>query len=528
MKCDGRMPVCTRCSSTGTECEYVQSRRGYRGPKGKQLEQSEKGDAATSNGSDCTFNLLQNLQVPLPSAPSSFTDDTISIDRGFSNDDEGTYLIDLYYQFFHAAHPILIPRCIYLQDHGILPQHLRIVMRAIGCHFTTTDPQPYLTQAKVILDAKAADDAFKIQSLLILAIASFARFEREGGGNLLTQAVNIAQKIGLNHANYGLGEQTLLRESYRRTWWELYTIVGIVSLIMPFGLKLDIAWNLPLPCHCEEYNNGQTSQTKTLQEMQDRFLAEENLSWSSFAYKIEAIRILSNIIDLGNDPITSQSQIDAAATSIASFWMSLPETKRDVICRSGKTDEVLFCAHMLISLASICLHLPRSGMPGMRHFKTSCWTDRARIAAENTAIHKAAAIRAASKLTRLMSTGESTKTHTPCFACAVALAVAVQLPAYMEEVETVEAQMFKEQIQLAVSTLRQIGETWPIAYVVRAQVAQYTREVTGQLFPAINRPLYLESASTATDAILENREWLQELLQGTDSRMEDLMFQNRG
>jgi hypothetical protein len=262
--------------------------------------------------------------------------------------------------------------------------------------------------------------------------------------------------------------------------------------------------------------------------MQDRFLAEENLSWSSFAYKIEAIRILSNIIDLGNDPITSQSQIDAAATSIASFWMSLPETKRDVICRSGKTDEVLFCAHMLISLASICLHLPRSGMPGMRHFKTSCWTDRARIAAENTAIHKAAAIRAASKLTRLMSTGESTKTHTPCFACAVALAVAVQLPAYMEEVETVEAQMFKEQIQLAVSTLRQIGETWPIAYVVRAQVAQYTREVTGQLFPAINRPLYLESASTATDAILENREWLQELLQGTDSRMEDLMFQNRG
>jgi hypothetical protein len=111
-------------------------------------------------------------------------------------------------------------------------------MQAIGCHFTTTDPQPYLTQAKVILDAKAADDAFKIQSLLILAIASFARFEREGGGSLLTQAVNIAQKIGLNDANYGLGEQTLLWESYRRTWWELYTIVGIVSLIMPFGLKL--------------------------------------------------------------------------------------------------------------------------------------------------------------------------------------------------------------------------------------------------------------------------------------------------
>lgn len=522
------MPVCTRCSSTGTECVYVESRRGYRGPKRKQLEQPQNRDAATTNGSDFTFNLLQNLQVPLPPAPLSFTDDTISIDRDFSDDDEGAYLFDLYYHFFHTAHPIVIPRRIYLQDHGILPKHLRQVMRVIGYHFTTTDPEPYLTQAKEILDSQIPDNAFKVQSLLILAIASFARFEREGGGSLLTQAVNIAQKISLNDANFGVGEQALLRESYRRTWWELYTIVGIVSLIMPFGLKLDIAWNLPLPCHCEEYNNGQTSQTKTLQEMQNRFLAEGSFSWSSFAYKVEAIRILTNIIDLGNDSFISQSQIDAAATSIASFWMSLPANKRDVICRSGKTDEVLFCAHMLISLGSICLHLPRSGMQGIRHFKTSCWTDRASIAAENTASHKAAAIKAASKLTRLMSTGESTKTHTPCFACAIAFATAVQLPAYLEEIETSEAQLFKEQIQLAVSTLRQIGEIWPIAYVVRAQVAQYARGVIGQPLPAINRSLYLESAPTVTDAMLGNQEWLQELLQGTDSGMEALIFQNGG
>jgi Fungal Zn(2)-Cys(6) binuclear cluster domain/Fungal specific transcription factor domain len=522
VKCDGRIPVCTRCSSTGADCTYVESRRGYRGPKRKHLEQPPIGQTATSEGSDFTFDLIQSLQVPLPPATLSFTDDTISIDRESSDDDEGTYLIDLYYQFFHPAHPIVIPRRIYLQDYGIIPKHLSKAMRVIGCHFTTMNPEPYLKEAKEILDSKVPDDAFKVQSLLILAIGSFARFEREGGGNLLTQAVNVAQKIGLNDVNYGLGEQALLKESYRRTWWELYTIVGIVSLIMPFGLKLDTAWNLPLPCHCEEYNNGQPSQTKTLQDMQHRFLVEGSFLWSSFSYKVEAARILKNIIDLSSDPLTSQSQVDAAEISIASFWMDLPASKRDVISRSGKTDEVLFCAHMLISLGSVCLQLPRSGMQNIRHFKTSCWTDRARTVDENTASHKAAAIKAASRLTRLMSIGDSIKTHTPCFACAIAFATAVQLPAYMEENETSEVQMLKEQIQLAISTLRQIGETWPIANVVRAQVAQYAREIIGKPMLSVNRPLILESVPTSTDPMVGNQEWLQELLQG--SQMEDFIL----
>ncbi|KAI9281004.1 hypothetical protein BC943DRAFT_363206 [Umbelopsis sp. AD052] len=520
VKCDGRIPICTRCSSTGNECVYVESRRGYRGPKRKHLEQPSIGHAAP--GPDFTFDLLQNL--PVPTASLSYTDDTISIDRESSDDGESTYLIDLYYQFFHPAHPIVIPPRIYLQDHGVIPKHLSKAMRAVGCHFTTKNPEPYLHEAKEILASSEPDDAFKVQALLILAITSFARFERESGGNMLTQAVHVAQKIGLNDAHYGLGEQALLKESYRRTWWELYTIVGIVSLIMPFGLKVDIAWNLPLPCHCEEYNNGQTSPTKTLQDMQHRFLAEESFSWSSFSYKVEAIRILTNIIDLSGDPFTSQSQVDAAAISIASFWMDLPVSKRDVICRSGKTDEVLFCAHMLMSLSSICLHLPRSGMQSIQHFKTSCWTDKVRKVDENTASHKAAAIKAASRLTRLMSSGQSTKTHTPCFACAIAFATAVQLPAYMEENEPFVAQMLKEQVQLAISTLRQIGETWPIASVVRSQVAQYAREVIGKPVVPVNRPLTLESAPTAADPILGNQEWLQELLQGT--QMDDLMFQS--
>ncbi|KAJ2957755.1 hypothetical protein NQZ79_g6613 [Umbelopsis isabellina] len=528
VKCDGRMPTCTRCNATSAECAYVESRRGYRGPKRKQAEHLHTDDAITSSRPSFTFKLLQNLQAPSPASPVSFTDDTISIDRGFTNDDESDHLFDLYYHFFHVAHPIVIPRRIFLQNQGVLPEHLRQAMKVIGYQFSKTDLKSHLTKVKEMLFSSLPDDAFKVQSLLILAIAYFARFEREEGGDLLKRAVSIAQKIGLNLANYGEREQALYRESYRRTWWELYTIVGIVSLIMPFGLKLDIAWNLPLPCHCEEYNNGQTSRTKTPQEMLDRFLAEESFSWSSFAYKVEAVRILINIIDLSNDLFVPKSQVDAAATSIASFWMSLPVNKRDVICRSGKTDEVLYCAHMLISLGSICLHLPRSGMPGIRHFKTICATNRASIIAENAASHKADAIKAASKLTRLMSTGETTKSHTPCFACAIAFATAVQLPAYLEEDEVSDMQLYKEQIQLAVSTLHEISEIWPIASVVRAQIAQYAREVMGSSLPTLNRSLRLESAPTITDAILGNQEWLQDLLQGTDSGMEALLFQNEG
>lgn len=527
VKCDGRMPTCSRCNATSAECAYVESRRGYRGPKRKHVEQSQNGDAITSSAtsSNFTFNLLQNLQAPSPASPLSFTDDTISTDRDSINDDESAHLFDLYYHFFHPAHPIVIPRRIFLQNYGVLPKHLRQTMKVISYQFLKTDVQFHLTQAKEMLSTSKSDDAFTVQSLLILAISSFARFEREEGGDLLKRAVNIAQMIGLNNANYGEREDELFRESYRRTWWELYTIVGIVSLIMPFGLKLDMAWTLPLPCHCEEYNNGQISLTKTPQEMLDRFLAEGSFLWSSFAYKVEAVRILTNIIELSNDLFVSQSQVDAAATSIASFWMSLPVNKRDVICRSGKADEVLFCAHMLINLSSICLHLPRSGMPGIRHFRTICATNRAGIVAENAASHKAAAITAASKLTRLMSTGETTKSHTPCFSCAIAFATAVQLPAYLEEDGVSEMQLYKEQIQLAVSTLQEISEIWPIASVVRVQIAQYAREVMGSSLP-LSRSLRLESAPTVTDAILGNQEWLQDLLQGADSGMEALIFQN--
>ncbi|KAG2185718.1 hypothetical protein INT43_002153 [Umbelopsis isabellina] len=520
------MPTCSRCIATSAECAYVESRRGYRGPKRKHVGQSPHGDAVTSASPNFTFNLLQTLQAPSPTSPLSFTDDTISIDRDSNNEDDSADLFDLYYHFFHAAHPIVIPRRIFLQNYGVLPKHLRQAMKVIGYQFLKMGQQSHLTQAKEILCMPIPDDVFKVQSLLILAIASFARFEREEGGDLLKRAVDVAQKIGLNSANFGEREQPLFRESYRRTWWELYTIVGIVSLIMPFGLKLDIAWSLPLPCHCEEYNNGQTSLTKTPQEMLDRFLAEGSFSWSSFAYKVEAVRILVNIIDLSNDLFVSQSQVDAAATSIASFWMSLPVNKREVICRSGKTDEVLFCAHMLISLGSICLHLPRSGMPGIRHFKTICATNRAGIVAENAASHKSAAIKAASKLARLMSTGDATKSHTPCFSCAIAFATAVQLPAYLEEDELSEMQLYKEQIQLAVSMLQEISEIWPIASVVRTQIAQYAREVMGSSLPALNRSLRLESAPTVTDAILGNQEWLHNLLQGADSGMEALIFQS--
>lgn len=37
LKCDARMPICSRCQASQTECRYVQSRRGLRSRNSKGL-----------------------------------------------------------------------------------------------------------------------------------------------------------------------------------------------------------------------------------------------------------------------------------------------------------------------------------------------------------------------------------------------------------------------------------------------------------------------------------------------------------
>jgi hypothetical protein len=68
-------------------------------------------------------------------------------------------------------------------------------------------------------------------------------------------------EIGLNRMEYALinGENdSQLEESWRRTWWGMYTANGMMTAVNPgvqFRLK-DVVTDVPLPCENTQYFSG--------------------------------------------------------------------------------------------------------------------------------------------------------------------------------------------------------------------------------------------------------------------------------
>ena len=213
-----------------------------------------------------------------------------------------------------------------------------------------------------------------------------------------------------------------------------------------------------------------------MQEMADRVFAETPFNFSSGAYKVEATRIMRKVLALeANSFNVMNAQVETIDASIQSFLLSLPLHFREVVERDGKVDEVLFTAHMIIQWASIALHRPRSNLTFLHnHYRTACSSEESvGIPALSFQSHAAKAIRAANAISKLTAIQTAPALHTPCFACVIALSATVHLLAYTSQTNQSD---IKERLHLSVSALAAIGEVWPLASIVRAQVAQFARE----------------------------------------------------
>lgn len=235
--------------------------------------------------------------------------------------------------------------------------------------------------------------------------------------------------------------------------------------------------DVPLPGNSADYANGIWKPAPpSLSEMRDRLFSEAAYDYSSGAYKIEAARILGTVLDLDCDTFNvTNAQVETIDASIQAFLLSLPPTFRDVAEVEGKVDEVLFAAHMIINWASIALHRPRSNLAFVRnHYATACSSEETvGMPALSFQSHTSRTIRAANAISKLTAIQTSPALHTPCFACAIALSATVYLPAYTMADNKEE---IKERLHLSVSALAAIGAVWPLADIVRAQLAQFARE----------------------------------------------------
>lgn len=174
-------------------------------------------------------------------------------------------MIQLYYQNFHPSHPILLPRkALHTPLRHHLPRYLVSLTRYIGAHFypNPTFQESYARAADAARVAPDTDGPFKVQALLLLAIVDHAHGAEDRALLSLHAAISLALEIGMHRAGFAnthSRDSSLLAESWRRTYWELFVVDGLMAAMRdqaPFRLYTQPA-DAGIPCQEIVYNGVQ-------------------------------------------------------------------------------------------------------------------------------------------------------------------------------------------------------------------------------------------------------------------------------
>lgn len=117
------------------------------------------------------------------------------------------------------------------------------------------------TLRRHVLQDNSTKDGTFVQALFLLAIGLHIENDDEDSASVLTSAVALALELGLNRRDFAHinGENnSLLEESWRRTWWELFVIDGMMGGVnQKYNLQLMMVdMNVTLPCEEIDYAPG--------------------------------------------------------------------------------------------------------------------------------------------------------------------------------------------------------------------------------------------------------------------------------
>jgi hypothetical protein len=176
-------------------------------------------------------------------------------------------LLALYYEFFHAAHPCVLPRQslnTYSQERAIQP--LLLVLDYIGSLFSASTSSNSLHQGiqQYLADIRSRTcsiTGFDVQAVLLYSIAIYWCNEPDAGVELLDEAIRLALELGMNRREYAQENHQndpVLAESWRRTWWQIYiTDAHIAGSMHKFPFRCShIEMTVDLPCEELDYASG--------------------------------------------------------------------------------------------------------------------------------------------------------------------------------------------------------------------------------------------------------------------------------
>ncbi|KAJ5128032.1 hypothetical protein N7448_008811 [Penicillium atrosanguineum] len=507
LKCDGKTPVCSRCSLTGSECNYAKSRRGYKGPSKKRRAEPGSPDQLPLDPAvglvdvPVDWNLHGGFHytptmplsssgsaspglndMPVTMTPSRPTAGPLTPDSASSIGGDG-YLLDIYYTYFHSAHPILPPlRFLY---RGHFPHYLEQVMKFIAAHFTPAASSETYRPMVVAAVRDQAPSVEKVQALLLLAIVLHSRNERSEAGECLASAVDLAFDLGMHEATYAETASDLdpiRAECLRRTWWELFVIEGLLTAL---GVQRIYRTNLvppvvPLPCEERIYQDGLTPPLPpTVMQFDQRVFADEERDFSSYSYRIEAVRILGRVVATQEMVEGQQDHVEAIDARIASWFHHLPESKAELLRPDGSVDEIMFQATMIVNGASIYLNFPRSDLlssPAVASEVICGHHGPISVPAFSHHAHAMKAVKAASELSSLAAIRLPVERHTPFFICALTLSSIVQLAACSVKAGSMPDPS-RERIGLTIGVFKSLGRTWAISQSIMRQIKAVSRDV---------------------------------------------------
>lgn len=176
--------------------------------------------------------------------------------------------LDSFYHHFHASHPFVLPKDYLLRiakEGGIEP--LLAAIRWAGSLFIDVGQSRsslFDEAYRLIHNPQAHRDGFLIQAMMVIIVALDGSCQQEKAAEILGSVETLAIQIGLNTRQFAtLNGRSIpvLEESWRRTWWDLFIIDGMIAGVHRATnfLLFDIPADVALPCEEHQYLSGVSS-----------------------------------------------------------------------------------------------------------------------------------------------------------------------------------------------------------------------------------------------------------------------------
>ncbi|KAI0392254.1 hypothetical protein F5Y17DRAFT_460074 [Xylariaceae sp. FL0594] len=370
MRCDASQPACGRCSMEGKPCYYAKSRRGIRDPLKRSLI------------SDNTPPPLLHPFNPSAERPPGAQTVPNEVGKNLSNGWTRTKkpvnmplanesLLEPFYEHFYHAHSIITPKAHFLTCVALDPSPYSFLLTVLSfCEALYAQDCRLPNLRETAYSAACGSLPYTVQSvqgLHILSIMAFGEMRYSHGLGFANQAWTIAIEIGMHQKAFAdRAPDSILAESYRRTWWHV-KFQGITQHLRDGGQAISyrhVESDVEIPCSEEwEFESGEIRQPISVLQY-EREVTLGRSDFSSTALQIELGRIEADIAatcrDIDGESEVTEDLINRADSTLCDFIRRIPQWKMEVVDPDGRADQVLFGALALAHISRIRLRQPAS------------------------------------------------------------------------------------------------------------------------------------------------------------------------